>query len=186
MNISSALENIRRQSELKRLIHKLNRVWMFDNLTQIYNRAGFFHYAGKFLERCRKQELPIGMLFIDINKLKVINDNYGHEEGDFYIKSVADSLKRLKKDGQLLMRYGGDEFVVLGENRDKEDFADFMEKMNPELEAYARQNGKMYKMSVSMGFQSVSISKDFKLDQLMEQADREMYKMKKKKGRVEE
>lgn len=83
------------------------------------------------------------------------------------------------------MRYGGDEFVILGEIREKTEFADFMERLNPELEAYAEQNGKKYEMSVSMGFQSVFISKEFKLDQLMEQADREMYKMKKKKGRAE-
>lgn len=185
MNISSALENIRKQGELKRLLHKLNSVWMLDNLTQLYNRAGFFHYAGSILETCRIEELPIGMLFIDINKLKLVNDNYGHEEGDFYIKSVADSLKRLKKDKQLIMRYGGDEFVILGEIREKTEFADFMERLNTELEAYAERNGKKYEMSVSMGFQSVFISKEFKLDQLMEQADREMYKMKKKKGRAE-
>lgn len=60
MNISSALENIRKQGELKRLLHKLNSVWMLDNLTQLYNRTGFFHYAGSILETCRIEGLPIG------------------------------------------------------------------------------------------------------------------------------
>lgn len=185
MNIANALENIYKQSELKRLIKKLNGVWKMDNLTQIYNRAGFFHYADGILEECKSKNIPIGMLFIDINKLKLVNDGYGHEEGDFYIRSVADSMKALKDDKQLLMRYGGDEFVVLGKLEKGNEFARLMEGLNPKLEEQKSQNGKAYEMSVSMGFQSVFITKEFKLDQLMEQADREMYKMKKKKGRAE-
>ncbi|MCM1107085.1 MAG: GGDEF domain-containing protein [Blautia sp.] len=181
MNIASALENVRRQSKLKRLVKKLNRVWMMDSLTQIYNRAGFFHYAKRIVEECRQKEIPIGILFADINRLKTVNDTYGHEEGDFYIKSVADMLKKLKKDGQLLMRYGGDEFVILGKNETGTEFDDLMEKLNPKLAEHRQQNNKEYVMSVSVGFQSVLISEDFKLDQLMEQADREMYNMKKKR-----
>lgn len=115
MNISNALENMRKQSELKRLVKKLRDVWMLDSLTQIYNRAGFFHFADKLLKKCKQYDSPIGMMFVDINKLKHVNDGYGHEEGDFYIKTVADYMKKLKNENQLLMRYGGDEFVVLGE-----------------------------------------------------------------------
>ncbi len=185
MNMSNALENIRKQGELKRLVKVLNRVWMLDNLTQLYNRAGFFHYADRLLEACRSHNTPIGILFADINKLKQVNDGYGHEEGDFYIKSVAVHLKNLKKEGQLIMRYGGDEFVVLGELVNGDEFADYIDKLNLNLNAYARQHEKPYDMSVSIGFRSVLITKEFKLDRLMEEADREMYKMKKKKGRAE-
>ncbi len=183
MNISNALENIRKQEELKRLVKKLNQVWMLDNLTQVYNRAGFFHFAGKMLDECRQQETPIGMLFADINKLKFVNDNYGHEEGDFYIKSVAGNLKALISKEQILMRYGGDEFVVLGKCIKGDEFSSLMAMLNPRMEKCRQKNGKDYEMSVSIGFQSVSITKEFKLDQLIEQADREMYKMKKGKAR---
>ncbi|MCM1086960.1 MAG: GGDEF domain-containing protein [Muribaculaceae bacterium] len=180
MNISNALENIRKQTELKRLVKKLNSVWMLDSLTQIYNRAGFFHFADKLLKECKKHETPIGMLFVDINKLKRVNDGFGHEEGDFYIKTVADYLKKLKNDGQLLMRYGGDEFVVLGEFVTGEEFKNLLEKLNPELALCRQQHQKPYEMSVSIGFQSVSMTQDFQLDELMKQADQEMYTMKKK------
>ncbi len=181
MNISNALENIRKQGELKRLVKKLNRVWMLDNLTQVYNRAGFFHFAGKMLEECRQKNIPIGVLFLDINKLKFVNDNYGHEEGDFYIKAVAGNLKALIEKEQILMRYGGDEFVVLGKCIKGDEFSSLIKMLNPRLEECRQKNGKDYEMSVSIGFQSVSITQEFKLDQLIEQADREMYKMKKGK-----
>ncbi len=182
MNISNALESMRKQGELKRLVKKLKDVWMLDSLTQIYNRAGFFHFADKFLKECKLHNTQIGMLFVDINKLKRVNDGYGHEEGDFYIKSVADYMKKLKSEGQLLMRYGGDEFVVLGAFTKGDEFKGLTEKLNPMLEECRRQNEKTYEMSVSIGFQSVSITHDFQLDQLMRQADQEMYNMKKEKG----
>lgn len=182
MNISNALESMRKQGELKRLVKKLKDVWMLDSLTQIYNRAGFFHFADKLLKRCKQHDTPIGMLFVDINKLKRVNDGYGHEEGDFYIKTVADYMKKLKNEGQLLMRYGGDEFVVLGEFVKGNEFEGLTDRLNPMLEECRRQNEKPYEMSASIGFQSVSITQDFQLDQLMKQADQEMYSMKKKKG----
>lgn len=181
-SISSALENIRKQDELKRLVKKLNNVWMLDSLTQTYNRAGFFHYANGILENCKMNHASIGVLFVDINKLKLVNDSYGHKEGDFYIKSVADSMGKLKGQEQLLMRYGGDEFVVLGSFEKGNEFSGLMEALNPELEECRKRNGKAYEMSVSIGFHAVPVTKEFKLDQLMEQADREMYEMKKRRG----
>ena len=182
MNISNALESMRKQGELKRLVKKLKDVWMLDSLTQIYNRAGFFHFADKLLKECKQNNTPIGMLFVDINKLKRVNDGYGHEEGDFYIKTVADYMKKLKNEEQLLMRYGGDEFVVLGPYTKGDEFAGLTENLNLRLEECRRQNEKPYEMSVSIGFQSVSMTQDFQLDQLMKQADQEMYSMKKTRG----
>lgn len=181
MNISNALESMRKQEELKRLVKKLKDVWMLDSLTQVYNRAGFFHFADKLLIECKQHDMPIGMLFVDINKLKRVNDEFGHEEGDFYIKTVADYMKKLKSEGQLLMRYGGDEFVVLGVYTNGDEFTGLIDKLNPMLGECRRQNQKVYEMSVSIGFQSVSTTQDFHLDQLMKQADQEMYSMKKQK-----
>lgn len=182
MNISNALESMRKQGELKRLVKKLKDVWMLDSMTQVYNRAGFFHFADKLLIECKQHDTPIGMLFVDINKLKHVNDEFGHEEGDFYIRTVADYMKKLKSEGQLLMRYGGDEFVALGVYTKGDEFTGLIDKLNPMLDECRRQNQKVYEMSVSIGFQSVSTTQDFHLDQLMKQADQEMYSMKKKKG----
>lgn len=182
--ISSALENIRKQEELKRLVNKLSSVWMLDSLTQVYNRAGFFYFADDVIEECKRKDIPIGILFVDINKLKRVNDGYGHQEGDFYIKSVAGYMEDLKSKEQLLMRYGGDEFVVLGKLIKGNEFDSLTEKLNLKLEECRKQNGKPYGMSVSMGFQSVVITDDFKIDRCMEQADMEMYKMKCKSSEV--
>ncbi len=181
MNISNALESIRKQGELKRLLEKLNRIWMYDNLTQVYNRAGFLHFADKVIEECKKEQKSVGILFADINKLKAVNDGCGHEEGDFYIRTVAECMKQLKKESHLLMRYGGDEFVVMGKLEDHTEFDELCSKINDQLEACRVLYQKPYPMSVSIGLQTVAVTEDFKLDLLMEEADKEMYKMKKKR-----
>ncbi|MBD5475007.1 MAG: GGDEF domain-containing protein [Lachnospiraceae bacterium] len=179
MNISNTLENIYRQNELKRLVKKLSNVWMLDSLTQVYNRAGFFHFADGMIEECKKDGVPIGIFFADINKLKQVNDGYGHEEGDFYIRSVASHIGKLKKKEQLLMRYGGDEFVVVGKIIRGNEFDELTENLNSKLEECRRKNDKIYEMSVSVGFKSAVITENIKIDSLIEEADREMYKMKK-------
>ncbi|MCM1037789.1 MAG: GGDEF domain-containing protein [Ruminococcus sp.] len=111
--------------------------------------------------------------------MKQVNDRYGHEEGDFYIRSVADYMSQLKKEGQILMRYGGDEFVVMGKVIEGNEFTGLIETLNPRLKEYRKKSKKAYEMSVSVGFRSVEITKDFKLGSLIEAADYEMYKMKK-------
>lgn len=182
MNISNAIENIRKQSALKRLVSKLNDMWIMDTMTKVFNRAGFFRFAGRIEAECIRENKPIGIAFIDINKLKRVNDNYGHEEGDFYIMAVAESIKRLKKNGEIIMRYGGDEFVVLGKVKGNNYFGNYQEDLNRELEECRVKHNKPYPMSASAGFYSVIIDEEFKLDVLIENADKEMYKKKREIG----
>ena len=178
MNISNALENIRKQSALKRLVSRLNDMWVLDTMTKLFNRAGFFKFADKIKEECIREEKPIRILFLDINKLKCVNDNYGHEEGDFYITTVASCLKRLKRHGEIIMRYGGDEFVVLGKGGRENYLEEYQELLNKELEKVSIEKQKPYEMSVSVGFYSVTVDGNFRLDTLIETADKEMYKKK--------
>ncbi len=178
MNISNALENIKKQSALKSLVNKLNDMWVMDTMTKVFNRAGFYRFADKILEECKQEDKPIGIVFVDINKLKRVNDNYGHEEGDFYIMSVAKKMKKLKKHGEIIMRYGGDEFVVLGKVIDETYYQNYQELLNQELDSCRIKHNKPYEMSASVGFHLAIINQYFKLDALIENADKEMYKIK--------
>jgi diguanylate cyclase (GGDEF)-like protein len=182
MNIGSALENIRKQTALKTLINKLNDMWVMDTLTGVFNRAGFFRFADKIQSKCMEEDTPIGIIFIDIDKLKTVNDTYGHEEGDFYIKAVAEQLKKHKDSDEIIMRYGGDEFVVLGQVKSQNVHNHYSHIINTALEQCRQAYGKPYKMSVSTGITSVKIGEDFRLDILIENADKEMYYEKRKNG----
>jgi diguanylate cyclase (GGDEF)-like protein len=180
MNIGSALENIRKQTALKTLINRLNDMWVMDTLTGVFNRAGFFRFADKIQAKCKEEDTPIGIIFIDIDKLKTVNDTYGHEEGDFYIKTVAEQLKIHKNPDEIIMRYGGDEFVVLGQVNPQNEHYNYSLTINTALEQCRQTHQKPYEMSVSTGITSVKIGDDFRLDILIENADKAMYQEKRK------
>lgn len=81
-----------------------------DSLTGLYNRA-FFEQELQRLNT--KRQLPLSIIMVDINGLKLVNDAYGHLEGDSLLKSAAQVLKRICREEDILARWGGDEFVLL-------------------------------------------------------------------------
>lgn len=113
-NISIGLENVRKGMLLRETVRQLNGMWVYDMLTHVYNRAGFFHYAGKLVKNYAGSGQKAHIIFVDIDGLKRVNDTYGHDRGDLMICEMADILKAAKDEDQLLMRYGGDEFVLFG------------------------------------------------------------------------
>lgn len=186
-NISNALENIRKQQELKRLVDCLDKAWIMDSMTQVYNRVGFYRFAEPLIKECIEEQRMVWILFADINKLKTVNDYYGHEEGDYYIKVCAQALKELNIPGAVLMRYGGDEFVLLAKGRHSDDTEDKPSEvidlcLNKYLRECKNRDNKDYEMSVSVGIHEAEIDTEFKLDAIIELADQEMYKMKVERG----
>ena len=91
---------------------KINRMWKYDMLTQVFNRSGFFYSANAVVERIKGQHRRAFMIFLDIDGLKSVNDGLGHEVGDAFIREMADVIKASVPKDCLVMRYGGDEFVV--------------------------------------------------------------------------
>lgn len=83
----------------------------YDKLTNIYNRGSFEEVFDKILNDSKKFNTPFFLVLFDLNDLKLINDHYGHLEGDKYISSFTDNLKANLSDCSILARYGGDEFV---------------------------------------------------------------------------
>lgn len=88
----------------------LEYVSFHDYLTGLYNRR-FFEEELKRLDNNRN--LPMSVMLIDANGLKLINDAYGHEEGDELIKAVSNVLKSVCRQNDIVARYGGDEFIIL-------------------------------------------------------------------------
>jgi len=88
-------------------IHYLN---YFDKLTSLYNRA----YVEMTLpELVKKENLPLSVIMLDMNGLKLVNDVFGHEQGDRLLVALADALAQVCRKGDIVGRWGGDEFIVL-------------------------------------------------------------------------
>ena len=90
-----------------------------DELTGLFNRRGFFTLAGKQVEIALRGGHAVGLMYVDLNRFKEINDRWGHKEGDAALRDVADILRAAFRKSDILGRIGGDEFVVfLSEVRD--------------------------------------------------------------------
>ncbi len=84
-----------------------------DPLTDLFNQRVFWEMAGYEIERARRHDYKFGLLLIDLDNFKVINDSYGHPVGDRYLQAFARCVHETLRAGDIFARYGGDEFVVI-------------------------------------------------------------------------
>lgn len=179
MNIGNAIETIRGQYLLRAMIKKLNSIWIYDNLTGLYNRAGFNKYGGYVWRECIQKNHSALLLFLDVDGLKRVNDTYGHDEGDRFIKAIAGILKRCKHHGEIVMRYGGDEFVILASDVSEEKAEDYRSRILKEMKNYNDSHKLPYQMSASIGVHITKPERQSELEEAIEEADRRMYEVKK-------
>lgn len=114
-------------TDLRMKERKLKFLSYHDQLTNLYNRA-FFDLELKRLDT--EEQLPLTMIVIDVNGLKLINDIYGHLVGDQLIKSAAEVLKSSLRGEDVLARFGGDEFVVILPQTSKEVAEKIVDRIN--------------------------------------------------------
>lgn len=182
-NIGNAIETIRKQKLLQSMIEKLDSVWSFDTLTKLYNRSGFRKYGLRvWKEGMSKQGILI--LFMDLDALKKVNDTYGHEEGDNYIRLFAGILKEIKCHGDIIMRYGGDEFVYMAPVSEKRTGEFFKKQIHDAMDKHNKESGLRYKLDASIGCYVVAKESGMNLEQAIEEADLKMYEIKRKKKRI--
>lgn len=183
MSIGIGLENIRKWMLLKDTVVRLNQMWVYDMLTHLYNRAGFFHFAEPMLTKMKGCGEEAFLLFLDIDGLKTVNDTLGHEMGDLLISSMAEIIKRNVGENELAMRYGGDEFVIFGSLMPEGRMEELMQTIRCEMDAWNNSN-KDFKMSASVGSSRFLAEEIGNLSERIEQADKRMYEEKRlKKGR---
>ncbi len=102
-----------RTLELSALNIELERLADTDSLTGIWNRRGFMRLATHELRRARRYPKPFALLFVDVDDFKSTNDTFGHAAGDKALQMVVEQMGRQLRDGDVMARIGGDEFVLL-------------------------------------------------------------------------
>ena len=106
-------ETQRRLREQNNLLRELT---VIDSLTGLYNRRFFDRRLNYEIERWRRSDHPLSLVMFDVDHFKNINDTYGHQIGDLVLKHLAQVAKKNTRDGDVLARHGGEEFVVLMPN----------------------------------------------------------------------
>ena len=160
--------------------NELNAIQLatIDELTKISNRRGFVALAQNSLSLCVRQNAPVSLVFLDLDKFKPINDNYGHAEGDRVLVAFAGLMRKSFRDSDVFARIGGDEFVVLLTNTDEQHAKAIVERFRGLLEIFNAEMNRGYDIAFSAGVVSVKPDNDCTIDDLLREADVLMYEKK--------
>ncbi len=163
-----------------RLQQRLRDQAMRDPLTNVYNRRYFNQVIEQEIGRSKRYDHPIGFLMIDIDNFKHINDTYGHQTGDKVLQAVAQLLVKQVRETDLVIRYGGDEFLLVLIETDGETET-IMQRIQAAVEERNRTNEIVpFPVTLSIGSAHWSPSSDQTVEYVLAEADRNMYIAKRK------
>ncbi len=163
---------------LNRVNQDLKRVYNRDPMTGLYNRLAYEEKAELLYKQSLKDKTTMMVMFVDINYMKRINDQYGHLHGDNAIKLVAESIKSVLKKDWIAVRFGGDEFLLIASNCDRELAAEV--RLNI-LSCLARKNHEEslpFEISASCGYVITNPDMPSHLQEYVKEADNLMYQIK--------
>lgn len=174
------LEEIKVQNEkLKNLVktqeelqNTLTKTIYIDELTGWYNRQ----FADQKIHELFHEQHRFLLCFIDLNGLKTVNDHFGHSQGDHYILTISRELSRISEKNEHCFRYGGDEFIMLFEQKNREEIISMMDHVNQTLAQAAF--SLEFPMSLSYGV--VASWEQNNVEDMIKQADAMMYVQKKR------
>ncbi|MFK7828927.1 MAG: GGDEF domain-containing protein [Congregibacter sp.] len=180
--LNDRLANLEAEADVLRSeIRTKNDLVMKDSLTGVYNRAGYEDRAIELFSRWERAGAPLSLVFVDCNKFKEINDNYGHAAGDLVLVKVAEVLRTRARASDFVCRYGGDEFVIMLPDTDLKGAEVFARSACDEvLAAGFNDNGKPLDVSISCGVTEF-LTNDT-LETAMGRADEAMYRAKAMNG----
>lgn len=177
---SLLLRSIRYAIERNKLLSEIQVLSLFDELTGLHNRRGFLTLAQHHFKIAKRSKKGLLLFFIDLDNMKEINDNLGHQAGDQALIDTALLLKSVFRDTDILARYGGDEFVVLAVDADascKDTLLSLLKYKRDEL------NKQSYSLSMSTGVVYYDFEAERSLEELLSEADALMYQEKQAKKR---
>ncbi|MCK5684009.1 diguanylate cyclase [bacterium] len=168
--------------ERKDLLDKLERIAVTDELTELLNRRGFMLLGEQQIKLGVRAQQPLALIFIDMDGLKWINDNLGHEEGDLAICDMADLLRLTFRDSDVIGRIGGDEFVaMLNVNREQTEKI-LLARLKGNINDFNAKKLRKFKVSASIGVSYFDIEAGLSnIDEMLRHADDLMFEDKKKK-----
>ena len=175
IELERALDVVQETSE------KLERLSVMDELTGLYNRRGFLTLAKQQISLKERNHKDLLLVFFDIDGLKKINDTLGHSFGDCAIMSLANLLRKAFRSTDIIARIGGDEFVILAIECSIREYKKIMSRLDHSIEEFDAADDHKFELSVSAGAAPCNPDSKFTIEQLMEEADAELYKEKKRK-----
>lgn len=177
--LAHAYNELALQEQFTELI-KIKKQNLIDPLTGISNRRGFEQSLSKLIAQKYKGNEFISFLSVDLDNLKIVNDTYGHAEGDVAIKAVAEVLSEVVSENNICARAGGDEFYAVVTSTDPNTRENILNKFYDLLEKKNKEYNYKYNLHASVGIYTVPSTIVDKAFDHLKMADRLMYEAKRK------
>ena len=177
-SFNQAVEKLEQNIKLENLNELLQDLYTKDSLTGLYNRFGFNSEGVLLFNRCKANNSKMVLMFVDINRMKLINDYYGHLQGDMAIKTVAEVIRNSIPQEFKAIRFGGDEFLIVGEYEDEDGIKTIQQNIMDGVKNLGKSMNYPFYLSVSCGYLHFVPSADDSLDTYIKQADESMYEIK--------
>ncbi len=183
MNINNMLKGLCDKKNLGLLVGRLEDIYTKDELTGLLNRQGFKILSAPAFDKAIADKTPVCAFMFDLDCLKLINDTYGHSEGNFAIQVLAHALENSIDEGDICSRQGGDEFQVLTFNYTPEKATQLMDSVNKYLSNYNKLHTKDYRIQASCGYCLKIPENPADLSEMYKEADLNMYNHKRSKDK---
>ncbi len=146
-----------------------------DPLTELYNRRIVPQHFQKLVKASQRTNETFGVMLIDLDNFKEVNDQLGHRKGDELLRHVTIALKKIANKKDVIIRWGGDEFVILIPNINKDFLVTYLTRLQAELLKEGQLSLSPFGVSVGL---AIYPEEGESFDELFQRADTEMYKMK--------
>lgn len=177
---SDLIEN--RIRTLTRTNDALSKLSIIDEFTGLYNRRALYATGRAMYEQARQRGDTCAFIFLDMDGLKKINDTFGHKEGDEAILALSTILKGCFRENDLVVRYGGDEFVVLMVNIKEASLKGAFSRITAQLKAFNGRAVHPWTLSTSWGHVFIEhADTERTFESIIEESDAKLYEEKRKK-----
>lgn len=171
--------------ENAKLYSQAQELAIHNGLTGIYNYRYFMKQLEEEIKRSERYGRSVGLMMIDIDLFKHVNDSFGHQRGDEVLRGLAQTLVNTTRETDVVARYGGEEFCVVLPETNLEDTLEVAEKLRSSVAkaSYAREKGNSIKITISIGvasFPGVAVNQE----DLLKKADDALYTAKTKRNTV--
>lgn len=171
LSLLASVATVSGMSQL-RLMYQLNRQAAHDPLTDCFNRNSGEELLSIHFSLARRQDQPLSLMFFDLDRFKSVNDTYGHEVGDWVLQNAATQLRQSIRSEDILIRWGGEEFLLLLPNIDKTGAIHLAKRLQKQHFGYRPDNAPV---TASIGIAERQVDRLDRVHDLVELADQRMY-----------
>lgn len=143
-----------------------------DKLTGCHNRHSLMEFSGKYISQAKRHQYPISLFVIDLDHFKMVNDTHGHAAGDIVLEAIGGLLNKSFREGDLVARFGGEEFVILLNHCDQEYAALKAESLRKDIEALKPHD---LIITSSIGISTLTDDPDEDFETLFARSDQAVY-----------